>query len=117
MVVAYYAVGYWLRLDNSSRFANDFYGAGLALAFLAVPVLIGVLALARSHWWENDVGLNLVFLAVASMPENGGLAWTFLFDDGHISTSLLTWTIIGGPWWYVACSIWRFWLIRRLMKE
>lgn len=117
LLVAYYAVGYYLKADMNDRFDRDFFAYGLAAAFFAPLLLILVLAKAGSRFWENDVGLNLVFLAVATMPENGGLAWTFLVDNGHLHSALLEWTLIGGPWWVVLCNMWRLTLIRRLRKD
>lgn len=106
-------IGVYFALGHNGRFDSDFYAWGLTCAFLAPVVTVAILAFAGSHWWENDVGLNLVFLGLATMPENGGLAWTFQFSHGVLSTPVLAWVVIGGPWWVVMASIWRFWLIAR----
>lgn len=111
LLAVYVAAYFWF--GHSGRFDSDFYAWGLVAAFAAAPLLAVALTLARSHWWENDVGLNLVFLAVATMPENGGLAWTFLFNHGVLHVPVLAWIVIGGPWWYVVANLWRFRLIAR----
>lgn len=114
--LAAYAALYFV-LGKNGQFDTYFYGYGLLAAFIVAPLLAVVLTFAQSHWWENDVGLNLVFLAIATMPENGGLAWTFLVNHGVLNTPVLAWVVIGGPWWYTMASLWRFRLITRNREE
>lgn len=110
-------VGLYFALGHNGQFDQHFYAYGLTAAFVVAPLLAVVLTFARSRWWENDVGLNLVFLAIATMPENGGLAWTFLFNHGVLNAPVLAWVVIGGPWWYTMASLWRFRLISRNRGE
>src|SRR5215469_10392849 len=89
-------VGMFFVLGHSGRFDTDFYGWGLVGATVAPPLTAGVLAALGRRWWENDVGMNMMVLAMAACPENAGLAWTFLFHHGVLNTAVLAWIVIGG---------------------
>jgi len=86
-------------------------------ATVAPPLTAGVLAALGRRWWENDVGMNMMVLAMAACPENAGLAWTFLFHHGVLNTAVLAWIVIGGPWWVVLASAWRLGIIGRMWRQ
>jgi len=49
-----------------------------------------------AQWWKNDVGVNLVWLEIAAICDNGLLAWAVVFNHGILNTPYLAWTFVGG---------------------
>ena len=116
-VFAAFYVAMFPVLGHSGRFDSDFYSTGLAVAFVMPWLFVGGYTLLGKKWWRNDFGTNLVLLSLASEPENFGLGWTFIFNHGQLTTALLAWITIGGPWWTALVLAWRFGMLLRVNRE
>jgi len=109
--------GAGFALAHNGRFDGDFYTTGLCVAFAAPVLFVATYTAMGKKWWRNDLGTNLVMLGLAAEPENFGLAWTFLFNHGMLTTTWLAWITIGGPWWTGMVLLWRFAILLRVNRD
>jgi hypothetical protein len=73
------------------------FKTGTLGATFAPILLIGIYTASGNRFWENDVGLTLVQLALGIAIIAGPLAWSAWLDNGSITGGMVAWLEIAGP--------------------
>lgn len=92
--------------STNGRIEAGLFRWGLFAASLAPLVFVAVYTWTRQKWWRNDVGLSLVWLAVAAIPTMVPLCWVLFFDNGRLAPSWLAWMEISGPTVSAVVTLW-----------
>lgn len=62
--------------------------------FIATYTALGVLGPGK--WWKTDIGINMVWLELATIGTTGWIAWAAFFNHGELNTPVQAWAYIGG---------------------
>ena len=73
------------------------YKIGTLGATFAPLLLVGIYGASGNKFWQNDVGLALVQLALSIAIIVGPLAWASWLDGGSITGGMVAWLEIAGP--------------------
>jgi len=114
-------VGLWVlagfRWSGNGRVSADLYATGLTAAFCAPFVFAAVYTATGNKWWRNDVGTSLVLVTFAMLPIAGPLALTFWFWGGVLTTSVMAWIEIGGPFASALLLCWLSFVWLRIHRD
>lgn len=91
----YGVLGWWLSSNGTAE--AWIYRIGLTAAPAAALLFAAAYAVVARGWWRNDVGANLVRIALAAVPTTVPLAYVFWFNGGMLTSSWLAWLAVSGP--------------------
>lgn len=92
----------------------------IALAFVLGSIFFS-LSKNSTRMWKSDLGGSVLLVKIALIPSFGGLAWTFLFDDGILRPGVNASITLTGPLLLAFALCWTFiaWgrSVRRKQRE
>lgn len=95
LFAVYIALG--LTWTPSGSALEWIYKTGTLGATFAPLLLVAIYGASGNRFWENDVGLALVQLALSIPIIAGPLAWSAWLDKGSITGGMVAWLEIAGP--------------------